>query len=458
MDPTPPMTVRVTNSLSSESFTITLNAGRAERLRKLLWKELGPTLNHGLPDCHRSILVALDVQQIITADLNAMASKAERTLDEFCGSDFDDDEHAAAAAAVDALAMFCQQSGQWDDGISERVRCMCCGEGDYWPYMLQPMIILGRIFGLRCNDPVNNFQKITEKLNSVTASEWGFRCAAAVELLQRLGGKPGKLHMELPTNMPRGFEGLAEGAQATCILLSLQVGLIQGHYFRPWAQLLHSMTNISAFFRRTSNLAENGDLRIIRYLFGVNSWPWDQSFALLAEQLERCQQLGAEFWPRHEQFQGCQQLMPTASVITPYTDRLAEEQRDLNEAISSSMKEAGACHVGHSRRVRKWRIVGCQAGTMTALAKSNHLQTAVTAVESAGCEVMPAFGNGALMLVPTTEQQVRQDGWAPKFFEVLLRDEDLGRLKKALDDLPRDGPGRGKPVLRAEENEPIGTT
>ena len=49
-------------------------------------------------------------------------------------------------------------------------------------------------------------------------------------------------------------------------------------------------------------------------------------------------------------------------------------------------------------RVRAWRLVGCQAESMPTLSASEHLRTVVAAVESAGCEVMPSWANGALMI------------------------------------------------------------
>jgi len=94
---------------------------------------------------------------------------------------------------------------------------------------------------------------------------------------------------------------------------------------------------------------------------------------------------------------------------------------------------------------------------MTTLAASKHLRPVAAAVDKAGCKLMPAWANGALMLVPTTGEQAMEEQWQPKFFHILVRDEDLQSLQKALEDLPRGGPHRGKPSLRPEEGAPIAT-
>jgi len=60
--------------------------------------------------------------------------------------------------------MLCQQSGRWNDNLSERVRSTCCGGGDYRPYAMQPMIIPGKMFGLRCNNPAK-VSKISQKIS-----------------------------------------------------------------------------------------------------------------------------------------------------------------------------------------------------------------------------------------------------------------------------------------------------
>lgn len=94
---------------------------------------------------------------------------------------------------------------------------------------------------------------------------------------------------------------------------------------------------------------------------------------------------------------------------------------------------------------------------MTTLAASDHLGAVVAAVQDAGCEVMPAWANGALMLVPTTMELAMEEGWQPERFHILVKDEDLESLANALREFPRGGLHRGKPGLRSEEGVPIGT-
>jgi hypothetical protein len=153
---------------------------------------------------------------------------------------------------------------------------------------------------------------------------------------------------------------------------------------------------------------------------------------------------------------GANEIAPTtASSTAVNSDRLKEEQFDLRDALRNSMQEVGLLR--HAPRVRKWRLVGCQADTMLALAESEHLRSAVTAVVDAGCKVLPTWANGALMLVPATEQQASQERWQLRFYHILVRDEDLKSLSQALHDLTRGGPQRGKPALRPEEDEPNGS-
>merc|ERR1719469_577939 len=100
------------------------------------------------------------------------------------------------------------------------------------------------------------------------------------------------------------------------------------------------------------------------------------------------------------------------------------------------------------------RLTSHTPDTMRCLAVSPHLQPAVALVESAGCEVLPSWANGVLLLVPLTPEQIGEaDDWSPQPHHIVVCDADIVPVCNALRDLPR-GKG-GRPKLRPEQKPDV---
>merc|ERR1740129_1597297 len=120
---------------------------------------------------------------------------------------------------------------------------------------------------------------------------------------------------------------------------------------------------------------------------------------------------------------------------------LQTEQRDLQEAILRSKADALSADgmvltrlTLHSRKV------------MSFLSQADELARCRYNVESAGCSVQPAWANGALLLVPVTEQQIIEADIQLKPHSILMLASDEQLVRDTLAQPAK----RKRPVLRPE--------
>lgn len=73
-------------------------------------------------------------------------------------------------------------------------------------------------------------------------------------------------------------------------------------------------------------------------------------------------------------------------------------------------------------------------------------------VESAGCDVRPAWANGALLLVPATEDQINEAGIQLKAHNILMLTSDVQVVEHTLAQLPRRKRPQLKPEHQADGN------
>jgi len=120
---------------------------------------------------------------------------------------------------------------------------------------------------------------------------------------------------------------------------------------------------------------------------------------------------------------------------------LQTEQRDLQEAILRSKADALSADgmvltrlTFHSRKV------------MSFLSQADELARCRYKVESAGCSVQPAWANGALLLVPVTEQQIVEADINLQPHNILMLASDESTVRHTLAQLAR----RKRPGLKPE--------
>lgn len=102
--------------------------------------------------------------------------------------------------------------------------------------------------------------------------------------------------------------------------------------------------------------------------------------------------------------------------------------------------------------VRVMRLTKHMPNTMEHLASSDHLASARTRVESAGCHMRPGWANGALLLVPLTPEQLAEaDDFRPRPHHLVLLDQDIENVCEALRQLPRTRKDC-RPKLKPEQN------
>jgi len=71
------------------------------------------------------------------------------------------------------------------------------------------------------------------------------------------------------------------------------------------------------------------------------------------------------------------------------------------------------------------------------LVHSNNLASCHSRVRIAGCEVRPAWANGASLLIPVTQEQIAEAGIQLKAYNILMFTSDVQLVEQALRQLPR---------------------
>lgn len=122
-------------------------------------------------------------------------------------------------------------------------------------------------------------------------------------------------------------------------------------------------------------------------------------------------------------------------------EKLLMEQRELQEALLRSKADALSAD-----GVLLTRLTFHTPGMMSFLDESPHLTACRSRVESAGCTVRPSWANGALLLVPVTEEQIKEEGIDLKAHNILMHTSDEELVKDALAQLVK----RKRPELKLE--------
>lgn len=128
---------------------------------------------------------------------------------------------------------------------------------------------------------------------------------------------------------------------------------------------------------------------------------------------------------------------------------LQREGRDVQEALLRSKADAWSA-IG----VTLLRLTFHSPDITALLLGSCALADCRARVESAGCEVRPAWANGALLFIPVTEDQTAEADLQLKSHNILMLTSDVQHVQQALAQLPR----RKRPQLKPEhypEGKPL---
>jgi len=120
---------------------------------------------------------------------------------------------------------------------------------------------------------------------------------------------------------------------------------------------------------------------------------------------------------------------------------LQTEQQALHEALLRSKADAF-----NADGVILSRLTFHSPDVMSFLVSSSHLASCRPRVESFGCSVQPAWANGALLLVPVTEQQIIEADIQLKPHSILMLASDEQLVRDTLAQPAK----RKRPVLRPE--------
>jgi len=132
---------------------------------------------------------------------------------------------------------------------------------------------------------------------------------------------------------------------------------------------------------------------------------------------------------------------------TSLVEALQQEQEDLMRACLVSKAD-----VRSHDKIRVMRLTTHKPNTMEHLVSSDHLASVRSRVESAGCQVLPEWANGALLLVPLTPEQLAEaDDFRPRPHHIVLLDQDVENVCEALRELPRTRK-ECRPKLKPEQN------
>lgn len=138
-----------------------------------------------------------------------------------------------------------------------------------------------------------------------------------------------------------------------------------------------------------------------------------------------------------------QQGQDSAEQDTSPEEAAKMELEEFNKALANSRADARSAD-----KVKLMRLKGYKQDVMQHLAASSHLEAALQEVLAAGCEPLPEWANGALLLVPLTPELVAEvDDWSLQPYHIVLRDPQVGSVCEALRQIPRD---QGRPKLDSE--------
>eukprot|EP00404_Azadinium_spinosum_P025085 CAMPEP_0180589932 /NCGR_PEP_ID=MMETSP1037_2-20121125/18409_1 /TAXON_ID=632150 /ORGANISM="Azadinium spinosum, Strain 3D9" /LENGTH=598 /DNA_ID=CAMNT_0022608135 /DNA_START=38 /DNA_END=1834 /DNA_ORIENTATION=+ len=126
---------------------------------------------------------------------------------------------------------------------------------------------------------------------------------------------------------------------------------------------------------------------------------------------------------------------------------LQREGRDVQEALLLSKAEAlSADGVVLSRLTYHTQDI------TALLTNSDDISVPRSRMESANCEMHPSWANGALLLIPVTEEQIIEAGIQLKPHNILMLASDVQLVEHALESLPRRKRPKVKPECHANGN------
>ena len=131
-----------------------------------------------------------------------------------------------------------------------------------------------------------------------------------------------------------------------------------------------------------------------------------------------------------EEAQRRSSLDPVQDEEGKLLDLMREEQADLVRAISESKQEQPEPLNGDN--VTIFRLTRFSQELRAALLSSEHLRGCRDRVLHAGCELTPSFANGALLLVPVTEEQLQECNRQLQAHRILALAADRQRIVDAL--------------------------
>ncbi|CAE8661455.1 unnamed protein product [Polarella glacialis] len=112
-------------------------------------------------------------------------------------------------------------------------------------------------------------------------------------------------------------------------------------------------------------------------------------------------------------------------------EAVAQELQEVHKAVLLSKAEGFS-----SDHIVLWRLKKCSARVSDALSTSDELSACHDRVREAGCELMPTWAGGAVLLVPLTLELYEELGLKFAPYHVLSLSSDRERLEAALRSVP----------------------
>jgi len=123
-------------------------------------------------------------------------------------------------------------------------------------------------------------------------------------------------------------------------------------------------------------------------------------------------------------------------------EALQQESADLTMALLRSKIDTSPLNLDG---VVVWRLTSCSAEIANTIIRSESLAGCRSRVEDAGCEVMPEWACGAILLVPMTAEQVMEANLALKAHNLVGLASDRDLVGAAL-----NNPRRRRPQVKPE--------
>merc|ERR1719336_3037491 len=115
------------------------------------------------------------------------------------------------------------------------------------------------------------------------------------------------------------------------------------------------------------------------------------------------------------------------ALLQSEEEDLQRETRDLHEALLRSKADAWSAD-----GVVLSRLSFHTPDIASSLLNSDALTTCLARVTTAGCEVHPAWANGALLLVPVTEEQITEAGIQLRAHNIMMLNSDVQLVEQTL--------------------------